>query len=65
MNTFSLEYGFPHEWGKDDYSPESLFYRLGMKDSNSVADLIRGGHSTSVIFQKILDFGSIRKHLVL
>ena len=34
MNGFSEECGFAHKWAKDDYIPESLFYRLGMKASN-------------------------------
>ncbi|WP_304584610.1 hypothetical protein [Acutalibacter muris] len=25
------EMGFPHKWGKDDFIPESIFYRLAMK----------------------------------
>lgn len=37
MNGFSSECGFPHEWGKDDYIPESLFYMLGFKAGNERA----------------------------
>jgi len=37
MNGISKELGFPHEWGKDDYIPESLFYMLGMKAGNERA----------------------------
>lgn len=37
MNGFSAECGFPHEWGKDDYIPESLFYMLGFKANNEKA----------------------------
>lgn len=37
MNGFSAECGFPHEWGKDDYLPESLFYMLGFKAGNDRA----------------------------
>ena len=25
------EMGFPHKWGKEDYIPENIFYRLAMK----------------------------------
>ena len=32
---------FANLWSKDDYIPESLFYRLGMKASNTVADKLR------------------------
>lgn len=38
MNGFLKEMGFAHECAKDDYLPESLFYRLGMKANNAVAE---------------------------
>ncbi len=37
MNGFSADCGFPHEWSKDDYIPESLFYMLGFKAGNERA----------------------------
>lgn len=37
VNDYCKELGFPHKCGKDDYIPESLFYMLGMKASNKVA----------------------------
>lgn len=37
MNGFSAECGFAHEWSKDDYIPESLFYMLGFKAGNDRA----------------------------
>lgn len=37
MNGFISEFGFSPQVGKDDYIPESLFYILGMKASNKVA----------------------------
>lgn len=37
MYDFCKEIGFDHKWAKDDYIPESLFYMLGMKASNKVA----------------------------
>lgn len=37
MNNFCNELGFAHKCAKDDYIPESLFYMLGMKASNEVA----------------------------
>lgn len=37
MNSYSSECGFPHEWGKDDYIPESLYYMLGFKAGNERA----------------------------
>lgn len=54
INGFSAECGFTHEWVKDDYIPESLFYMLGMKANNQ----------TALKFQKWLAFDvipSIRK----
>lgn len=38
MNDFSKEMGFDHEWSKDEYMPESLFYRLAMKANNDKAE---------------------------
>lgn len=32
-----VEMGFPHKWGKDDYIPENIFYRLAMKAKNEAA----------------------------
>lgn len=49
MNSFSEECGFPHKWGKDDYIPESLFYRLGMKANNAVADKFQNWLAIEVI----------------
>lgn len=37
INGFSAECGFAHEWAKDDYLPESLFYMLGFKAGNGRA----------------------------
>lgn len=49
MNRFSAECGFPHEWGKDDYIPESLFYRLGMKAGNAKAERFQNWLALKVI----------------
>lgn len=49
MNGFSAECGFPHEWGKDDYIPESLFYRLGMKANNEAANKFQNWLAVDVI----------------
>nr|WP_312578248.1 toxin Bro [Sedimentibacter sp.] len=38
LNDYCKEFGFPNKVGKDDYIPEALFYRLGMKASNAKAD---------------------------
>lgn len=37
MNSYSAECGFDHEWSKDDYIPESLYYMLGFKAGNERA----------------------------
>ena len=49
MNGFSAECGFPHLWGKDDYIPESLFYRLGMKANNERANKFQNWLAMEVI----------------
>lgn len=49
MNEFSAECGFPHLWGKDDYLPEPLFYRLGMKANNAVAEKFQNWLAMEVI----------------
>lgn len=37
FNDYLEELDFPQKCGKDDYIPESLFYLLGMKASNKIA----------------------------
>ena len=49
MNGFSTECGFDHLWSKDDYLPESLFYRLGMKANNAVAEKFQNWLAMDVI----------------
>lgn len=55
MNGYCAEFGFSPLLGKDDYIPESLFYRLGMKASNKAADKFQNWLALEVI-------PSIRKH---
>lgn len=38
VEQYLAEFGFPHKWGKDDFIPENVFYRLAMKASNPVAE---------------------------
>lgn len=38
VEQYLSDFGFPHKWGKDDYIPENVFYRLAMKASNPVAE---------------------------
>lgn len=49
MNGYCKELGFSPEVGKDDYIPESLFYRLGMKASNPAADKFQNWLAMEVI----------------
>lgn len=49
MNGFLKEIGFAHECAKGDYIPESLFYRLGMKANNAVADKFQNWLAIEVI----------------
>lgn len=38
LNSYCADLGFPNKLGKDDYIPEALFYRLGMKANNATAE---------------------------
>lgn len=49
VNEYCRELGFAHECAKDDYIPESLFYRLGMKANNPAADKFQNWLATDVI----------------
>lgn len=49
------EIGFPHKWGKDDFIPENIFYRLAMKAKNEAAEAFQAKIADEVI-------PSIRKH---
>lgn len=49
INGFCKELGFSPLVGKDDYIPESLFYRLGMKANNAVADRFQNWLAMDVI----------------
>ena len=49
------EMGFPHKWGKNDFIPENIFYRLAMKAKNEVAEKFQAKVADEII-------PSIRKH---
>lgn len=51
INGYCEEFGFSPLVGKDDYIPESLFYRLGMKASNERADKFQNWLAIEVIPQ--------------
>ena len=38
VESYLAGFGFPHKWGKDDFIPENVFYRLAMKANNPVAE---------------------------
>lgn len=49
INGYCEEFGFSPQLGKDDYIPESLFYRLGMKASNEKANKFQNWLAMEVI----------------
>ena len=49
------EIGFPHKWGKDDFIPENIFYRLAMKAKNETAEKFQ-----AIVADEVIP--SIRKH---
>lgn len=38
VEQYLSEFGFPQKWGKDDFIPENIFYRLAMKAKNCAAE---------------------------
>ncbi len=59
---YCKEIGFSQNVGKDDYIPESLFYRLGMKASNTKAEKFQNWLAMEVIPQ-IRQTGGYQKKL--
>lgn len=55
VESYLAEIGFPHKWGKGDFIPENIFYRLAMKAKNAVAEAFQAKIADEVI-------PSIRKH---
>lgn len=49
INGFCKDLGFSPQVGKDDYIPEPLFYRLGMKASNTTAEVFQNWLAFDVI----------------
>lgn len=49
LNGYCAEFGFPNKLGKDDFIPENLFYRLGMKASNTRAEKFQNWLAMEVI----------------
>lgn len=52
---YLCEMSFPHKWGKGDFIPENIFYRLVMKAKNEVAEKFQAKVADEII-------PSIRKH---
>lgn len=55
VEQYLKEIGFPHKWGKGDFIPENIFYRLAMKAKNETAEKFQ-----ALVADKIIP--SIRKH---
>ena len=55
VDGYLTEIGFPHKWGKDDFVPENVFYRLAMKARNEVGERFQAKVADEII-------PSIRKH---
>lgn len=55
VEQYLKEFGFPHKWGKDDFIPENVFYRLAMKAKNEKAEKFQ-----AMVADEVLP--SIRKH---
>ncbi len=49
INQYLKEFGFPHQWGKDDFIPENIFYRLAMKANNAAAETFQKKIADEVI----------------
>ena len=55
VEQYMEEIGFPHKWGKNDFIPENIFYRLAMKAKNETAEAFQAKVADEII-------PSIRKH---
>lgn len=55
IEQYLSEFGFPQKWGKDDFIPENIFYRLAMKAKSEAAEAFQSKVADQVI-------PSIRKH---
>lgn len=55
VDGYLSELGFPHKWGRDEFIPENIFYRLAMKAKNEIAEKFQAKVADEII-------PSIRKH---
>ena len=46
---YLTEIGFPHKWGREDFIPENIFYRLAMKAKNEVAEKFQAKVADEII----------------
>lgn len=49
VEKYLAEIGFPHKWGKKDFIPENIFYRLAMKAKNPVAEAFQAKVADDII----------------
>lgn len=49
IERYLSDIGFPQKWGKGDYIPENIFYRLAMKAKNDVAEKFQAMVADEVI----------------
>lgn len=49
VEQYLAEIGFPHLWGKGDFIPENIFYRLAMKAKNETAERFQAKIADEVI----------------
>ena len=49
VDDYLSELGFPHKWGRDEFIPENVFYRLAMKAKNEVAERFQAKVADEII----------------
>ena len=49
VEQYLKDLGFPHKWGKGDFIPENIFYRLAMKAKNAVAEAFQAKVADEII----------------
>lgn len=49
VENYLTEIGFPHKWGKEDFIPENIFYRLAMKAKNETAEKFQAKVADEII----------------
>ncbi len=49
VESYLEELGFPHKWGKNDFIPENIFYRLAMKGRSKAAETFQAKVADDII----------------